>query len=167
MKLRSTPAAAAEPKFDSPEQEVFLQLWRTYDCLKAFEDDLLGRHELSAQQYNALRLLQASLPEGLQTMELGRRLISRSPDITRMLDRLETRGLIARERLSGNRRVVEVVITEAGRELLKALAREVLQMHRRQVGHLGVAQQRQLIKLLKAARAPHEAATRAAADADT
>src|SRR5262245_7407468 len=91
-------------RFDSPEQEAFLSLWRTYDRLRALEDELFGRHDLTAQQYNALRLLQARHPEALPTLALATRLVSRAPDITRLLDRLEARGLVARERPPDNRR---------------------------------------------------------------
>ena len=146
-------------RFDSPEQEVFLNLWRTYDCLKALEESLFGRYQLSAQQYNALRLLAAADPQPLQTLSLGRRLISRAPDVTRMLDRLEKRSLVTRHRRAENRRVVEVALTEAGRALLSEMADQVRQMHRQQLGHLGSAQQRQLIELLQRARQPHEDAS--------
>ncbi|MCA9134766.1 MAG: MarR family transcriptional regulator [Planctomycetales bacterium] len=143
-------------RFDSPEQEVFLQLWRTYDCLKAVEEQLFARYELSAQQYNALRLLQGAAPGGMQTMELGRRLISRGPDTTRMLDRMQQRGLVERRRLPANRRVVEVLLTAQGQALLNEMAAGVLSMHRRQLGHLTAAQRRQFIELLRYARRPHE-----------
>ncbi len=143
-------------RFDSPEQEVFLQLWRSYDCLKAIEEKLFSRYELSAQQYNVLRLLRSVSPQGLQTMELGRRLISRGPDMTRMLDRLEKAGLICRERLPENRRVVEVLLTEQGAGLLDAMAADVLQMHQQQLGHLTAAERERLIDLLKRARGPHQ-----------
>ncbi len=144
------------PHFDSSVQEVFLQLWRTYDRLKSLEDELFGQHQLSAQQYNALRLLRSAHPETLPTLALGRRLISRSPDMTRMLDRLEKRGLIRRERRTENRRVVEISITAAGRLLLDELSDAVSDMHERQLGHLSKARQRQLIELLKEARQPLE-----------
>src|SRR5689334_7876876 len=97
-----------ETRFDSPEQEAFLNLWRTYDRLRALEDELFGRFDLTPQQYNALRLLKAVYPETLPTLALAQRLVSRAPDITRMMDRLERRGLIRRERPADNRRVVRV-----------------------------------------------------------
>jgi DNA-binding MarR family transcriptional regulator len=136
-----------------------LNLWRTYDCLKAIESDVFGQVELSAQQYNSLRLLRSVHPEPMQTLELGRRLISRGPDTTRMLDRLERRTLIERRRPQDNRRVVEVVITLAGLRLLDDMKSAVRQMHRRQLGHLTTDQQRQLLELLKLARQPHEDAS--------
>jgi len=148
-----------QSRFDSPEQEVYLHLWRTYDCLKAVEDSLFVQYDLSAQQYNVLRLLQQVSPGSMQTMELGRRLISRAPDTTRMLDRLEKRALIQRSRLPDNRRVVEIAITKQGLTLLKEMSRAVLEMHQRQLGHLSAPQQKQLVKLLKLAREPHEDAT--------
>src|SRR3954471_4257329 len=98
-------------RFDSPQQEVFLSLWRTYDRLRLHEDELFGRHDLTAQQYNALRLLRAVHPGKLPTLSIGARLVSRAPDITRLLDRLAERGLVERERPAGNRRTVHVGIT--------------------------------------------------------
>src|SRR5438270_2206324 len=98
--------------FDSLEQEVFLNLWRTYDRLRALEEELFGRYGLSPQQYNALRLLRGEHPEPLPTLTLAARLVSRAPDITRLLDKLERAGLITRERPPENRRVVRVGITE-------------------------------------------------------
>lgn len=156
------PAARSQttkPHFDSPEQEVFLNLWRTYDCLKLLEEKLFGRHHLSPQQYNALRLLKSVFPGTMRTLDLGRRLISRSPDTTRMLDRLEQRGLITRQRRADNRRVVEVAITLAGLELLEGIAADVVEMHREQLGHLSEEDRRELLRLLKLARRPHEDAT--------
>lgn len=143
-------------RFDSVQQEAYLQLWRTYDRLKALEDELFGRFDLSAQQYNALRLLQAIAPGTLPVNALGERLISRAPDMTRLLDRLETRGLVQRARRTDNRRVVEVGITTAGLELLEQLADPVRTCHERQLGHLAEPQLRDLVKLLESARSPHE-----------
>ena len=99
-------AAPPKSRFDSPEQEAFLNLWRTYDRLRALEDDLFARYDLTPQQYNALRLLRAEHPGTLQTLALADRLVSRAPDITRLLDKLEIRGLVGRDRLADNRRVV-------------------------------------------------------------
>src|SRR5262245_38594053 len=130
----------ARRRFDSPEQEVFLGLWRTYDRLRAFEDELFDGHDLSAQQYNALRLLRSHHPEALPTLAVAARLISRAPDITRLLDKLAERELVSRERPDDNRRVVRVRITPAGLALLKQLDTEVRDCHRRQLGHLKPAE---------------------------
>ncbi|MBI1832309.1 MAG: MarR family transcriptional regulator, partial [Planctomycetes bacterium] len=108
-------------RFDSLEQEVFLNLWRTYDRLRAFEDELFTRHDLTPQQYNALRLLRGAHPGKLPTLDLASRLVSRAPDITRLLDKLADRGLIERDRPADNRRVVLVGITAAGLTLLSEL----------------------------------------------
>src|SRR5215210_1697946 len=105
-------------RFDSPQQEVFLNLWRTYDRLRALEDELFSRHGLTAQQYNALRLLRAAHPEKVPTLSLATRLVSRAPDITRLVDKLHERGLVDRERPATNRRVVMIGITEVGTALL-------------------------------------------------
>src|SRR5262245_1815729 len=94
QKGMSTPPARRPAKgrhFDSLEQEVFLNLWRTYDRLRALEDELFGRYDLTPQQYNALRLLRGVYPEPLPTLALAARLISRAPDITRLLDKLDER----------------------------------------------------------------------------
>jgi DNA-binding MarR family transcriptional regulator len=143
-------------RFDSPEQEVFLNLWRTYDRLRALEDDLFSQFDLTPQQYNVLRLLRANQPEGLPTLTLASRLVSRAPDITRMVDKLEQRGFIERDRLSDNRRVVRVRLVPKGMELLGAIESPLRECHERQLGHLSAKDLRQLRDLLQAARLPHE-----------
>lgn len=150
------PETVAARRFDSPQQEVYLHLWRTYDRLRAFEDALFGQYQLTAQQYNALRVLRSEHPDGLPTLTLASRLVTRAPDITRLLDKLVERGLVARERLARNRRVVRVVITDAGLELLDQLDGPVKQCHDAQLGHLSPDELRSLVELLKRARAPHE-----------
>src|SRR5436853_5161547 len=97
LKAAREKRAGGSRRFDSLEQEVYLNLWRTYDRLRALEDELFGRHGLTAQQYNVLRLLRGEHPETLPTLALAARLVSRAPDITRMLDKLEQRGLITRQ----------------------------------------------------------------------
>jgi DNA-binding MarR family transcriptional regulator len=142
-------------RFDSPEQEAYLALWRTYDRLRALEDDCFAAFDLSAQQYNLLRLLRAARTP-TPTQMLGDRLVSRAPDVTRMLDKLEERGLVTRNRSAKDRRAVLVTITGAGRALLDKVAGPLRDCHRRQLGHLAAADLEKLIALLKAARAPHE-----------
>ncbi|HQU42515.1 MAG TPA: MarR family transcriptional regulator [Pirellulales bacterium] len=156
MDQPSKSASSRRPHFDSLEQEAFLNLWRTYDRLKALEEALFGEYGLTAQQYNALRLLRAEHPDSLPTLVIGSRLISRAPDITRLLDKLEERGLVSRRRDATNRRVVNVSITPAGLELLDVIAAPLAECHRRQLGHLSPGDLRSLIDLLAAARRPHE-----------
>ncbi len=151
------PETPARPThFDSPEQEAFLNLWRTYDRLHLLEEALFSRFELTPQQYNALRLLRGQGEGKLATLALAARLVSRAPDITRLLDKLEERGLVERERPPDNRRVVLIGLTPRGRELLAELDEEVRKCHAQQMGHLPPEQLAQLVALLKAARAPHE-----------
>jgi DNA-binding MarR family transcriptional regulator len=152
----SASARKAARRFDSPQQEAFLSLWRTYDRLRMLEDELFVRHELTAQQYNALRLLKAEHPAALPTLVLAGKLVSHAPDITRLVDRLEERGLVARQRVPDNRRVVQVGITEAGLALLKELEQPVRECHLRQLGHVSAAQLQSLVELLRTARQPHE-----------
>lgn len=147
---------SSKSRFDSLQQEVFLNLWRTYDRLKLIEDDVFAEEGISAQQYNTLRVLRSVYPDSMQTLELGRRLISRAPDITRLIDRLEQRGLLERERKSENRRVVEVRIVSAGLKLLERIHDSVQTCHHRQLGHMSPASLNQLARLLKQARQPHE-----------
>lgn len=151
--MATTPPLA---RFDSLPQEVYLSLWRTYDRLRALEDELFAWYDLTAQQYNVLRLLKAARPEALPTLSLADRLVSRAPDITRMIDRLEKRGLVTRERPPGDRRVVHVRITSAGLKLVTEIAGPLADCHARQLGHLSEADLKRLAALLREARAPHE-----------
>lgn len=148
--------SARSRRFDSPQQEAYLSLWRTYDRLRMLEDKLFAQYDLTAQQYNTLRLLKAEHPATLPTLALASRLVSHAPDITRLLDRLDERGLVARERMPDNRRVVQVGITDAGLALLKQLEHPVRQCHENQLGHLPSAQLKSLVELLRASRQPHE-----------
>lgn len=157
----SSPAAAGA-LFDSLEQEAYLQLWRTYDRLRELDERVFAAHGLSAQQYNALRVLRAAAPRPLATSALGARLVSRAPDMTRLLDKLEAQGLVRRRRSLQNRRLVEVSITPAGRAAVDRLADAVIECGRDQLGHLDRSSLRDLIALLKRARDPHD---RDAADA--
>jgi DNA-binding MarR family transcriptional regulator len=147
---------ARSRRFDSLAQEAFLNLWRTYDRLRIFEEQLFGRFELTPQQYNALRLLRREHPGNLPTLVLASRLVSRAPDITRLLDRLVDRGLIERERRPENRRVVRVGLTQAGMDLLASMEGDIKQCHEQQLGHLSQEQLQDLITMLREARRPHE-----------
>jgi DNA-binding MarR family transcriptional regulator len=143
-------------RFDTPLQELYLNLWRTYDRLRELEDQLFSQYELNSQQYNVLRLLKAAQPGALATLAIADRLVSRSPDITRLLDRLVQQGLVERIRSAEDRRQVLARITPAGVKLLHALAGPLARCHERQLGHLSAEEVQSLIGLLQAARRPHE-----------
>ena len=134
-----------------PEEDAFLDLLRTTDLLSRGPAQVLKAEDLSATQYNVLRILRGAT-EGLACGEIGNRMITRDPDITRLLDRLEKRGLIARERDAKDRRVVTARITSAGLKLLAQLDEPVQDTHRRQLGHLGRERLKQLADLLAACR---------------
>lgn len=156
MPVVQSKSRKAAARFDSLEQQAYLTLWRTYDRLRAHEDQLFAGHGLTAQQYNLLRLLRASRPDPAPTLSLVARLVSRAPDVTRMLDGLERLGLISRARSAADRRAVLVGITESGLALLDAIAPSLEECHQRQLGHLSRPQLRAMIELLDAAREPHE-----------
>jgi DNA-binding MarR family transcriptional regulator len=154
--MTTHPRQATALRFDSPEQEAFLALWRTYDRLRALEDELFAGFDLTAQQYIVLRLLCAAHPEPVPTLSLVGRLVSRAPDVTRMIDKLEARGFITRTRTPADRRAVLIGITDPGLALLDEIAEPLRACHRRQLGHLSPVELRTLAALLKQARRPHE-----------
>jgi DNA-binding MarR family transcriptional regulator len=134
-----------------PEEALFLELLRTTDMLSRGPERLLKAHDLSANQYNVLRILRGS-PEGLPCGEIASRMITRDPDITRLLDRLEKRNLISRCRETRDRRMVMARITADGLKLLAGLDGPLVEAHRKQLGHLGKDRLRALTELLQAAR---------------
>jgi len=143
-------------EFDSLEQEVYLNLWRTYDHLRAMEEAVFGPRGITSQQYNVLRLLAANHLAPLPTLTIANRMISKAPDITRMLDKLEAGGWILRTRPVENRRTVLISITSVGIDLLREIAGPLQQCHERQLGHLSNEELTQLAALLRSARKPHE-----------
>ncbi|HKR29543.1 MAG TPA: MarR family transcriptional regulator [Terriglobales bacterium] len=135
------------------EELVFLELLRTTDMLSRGIAQVLKEEELSANQYNVLRILRGA-PDGLACGEIANRMITRDPDVTRLLDRLERRKLIERGRDPQDRRTVMAKITREGLKLLVRLDDPILQMHRMQLGHLGTERLRNLEGLLLNARKP-------------
>jgi DNA-binding MarR family transcriptional regulator len=135
-----------------PEESAFLDLLRTTDILSRGLIQVLKAEEVSSTQYNVLRILRGT-PEGLPCGEIANRMITRDPDVTRLLDRLEKRGLISRSRETKDRRMVMARITPEGLKLLARLDDPVGEMHRKQLRHLGRNRLRALADLLAAARA--------------
>jgi DNA-binding MarR family transcriptional regulator len=140
--------------FSSLEEEALVALQRTADRLQWQLSEMLKPHGISPTQYNALRILRGAKEHGRACSEIAERMINRDPDITRLIDRLERRGLVARSREQKDRRVITTRITPAGLELLKSLDRPVEEFNRKMLGHLGQPRLRSLIGLLSAAREP-------------
>ena len=138
--------------FASLEEEAFLALQRTADQLNWRVAEMLKPYGLSPTQYNALRILRGAGDSGLACSEVGERMINRDPDITRLLDRLEKRSLVRRDRASKDRRVITAHITSIGKELLKRLDRPVEEFQDQLLGRLGSQKLQALIRLLCAAR---------------
>jgi DNA-binding MarR family transcriptional regulator len=138
-------------RLGSPEEAAFLDLLRTTDMLARGLFPVLKSENLSPTQYNVLRILRGSA-EGLPCGEIASRMITRDPDITRLLDRLEKRGLISRCRENRDRRMVMARITPEGLELLARLDEPVQAAHRKQLGHLGRQRLRALTELLRVSR---------------
>jgi DNA-binding MarR family transcriptional regulator len=138
--------------FASLQAEVFLNLMRTADVLSRGQEALLKLAGLSPPQYNVLRILRGAGEQGLCCREVGERMITRDPDITRLLDRLERRGFLARNRDSKDRRVITVRITPAGQKVLKDLDGPMTEYNRKLLSHMDKGDLRKLSELLEAAR---------------
>src|SRR3984957_19156303 len=149
---RTAEAGKNSPRIGCPEETAFLDLMRTTDILSRGLVKVLKSEGLSPTQYNVLRILRGA-PEGLPCGEIADRMITRDPDITRLLDRLEKRSLISRCRETEDRRMVMARITPDGLAILSRLDLPIVEAHRRQMGHLGKNRLRTLKELLAGARA--------------
>jgi DNA-binding MarR family transcriptional regulator len=136
----------------SAEEEAFLNLLRTADALMQREAAFFGPYEVSHAQYNVLRILRGAGQSGLPCGEIANRMITRDPDITRLLDRLEKRGLAGRSRESADRRVVTARITQSGLDLLTSMDEPLQKMLQGLLGHVGSKDLKLLIELLERAR---------------
>lgn len=138
--------------FASLEEEALLNLWRTYEVLARAGEELFKTHGITGTQYNVLRILRGAGEQGLCRNEVRDRLVAQVPDVTRLLDRMEEMGLVDRERASDDRRMVFTRVTRKGLQLLARIDDPVTRLHERQLGHLGAAKLRALIRLLAEAR---------------
>ncbi len=143
-------------KFSSPavslESRIFVGLLQAADTLGQQAEQLLKAAGLTGAQYNVLRILRGAEPAGLACRAIGDRMISHDPDMTRLLDRMEKRGLITRERQTDDRRVVKTRITPQALSLLKTLDRPVYELHKRQFRHISAARLKILSDLLEEVR---------------
>ena len=135
------------------QDRIFVALLRTADALSQEAEQLLKAAGLTGTQYNVLRILRGAEPEGLPCRGIGDRMISHDPDMTRLLDRMEKRGLITRERQIDDRRVVKTRITPQALSLLKTLDQPVHELHKRQFRHMPAARLKILNRLLEEVRA--------------
>lgn len=137
-------------RFSSHEQEIFLGLLvAAARILEPWAQFLKTTSDLTNNQYNVLRILRGSHPHKLTCSDIAERMISRDPDVTRLVDRLEKRGIVERTRSSEDRRVVEVGITDKGLELVRELDPHVQRMPKALLGHLGGKKSKQLRDLLE------------------
>src|SRR5690606_2208029 len=113
-----------------------------------------GAPDLSCAQCNVPRVVRGAGSQGASCGDIAGRMVKRDPDITRLLDRMEERGLVRRFRDADDRRVVMAAITEAGRALIAPLDDAVPAVHRRQLGHMSRKQLETLAELLALARTP-------------
>jgi DNA-binding MarR family transcriptional regulator len=138
---------------DSLEEEIFLNLARTHEALSSEIAELLRQHDLRPTQYNVLRILRGAGESGLTAGDIAERMITRDPDVTRLIDRMEKRGLVERWRCTHDRRVVWTRISADGLAAIAPLDDSMRELHVRQLAHLGPERLATLRDLLEEARA--------------
>lgn len=149
-----TASAPVRSKRSRTQAAVFLEVTRLSEELQRHFAELFRAYDLSPALYNVLRVLRGAGDEGLMCSEVGDRLVQHDPDVTRLLDRLEKRGLIERRRSTTDRRVVRTSITPAGLEMLAELDAPVDAVHEEQLGHVSETGLTQLLGLIEDIRAP-------------
>ncbi len=132
-------------------QQSVVGILQTADELSRRFAAVIEPHGITLQQFNVLRILRGA-GEPLPTMEIGARMIQKAPGITRLLDRLEKKGLIERVRGTDDRRQVFCAIRSAGLALLRQLDAPVAALDERCVAPLGMGQRERLIQLLASVR---------------
>jgi DNA-binding MarR family transcriptional regulator len=138
--------------FESLGEEVFLSLQRTAALLLRRVGKEMEAQDITPAQHNVLRILRGAEPDALTCGEIGDRLVSPGPDVTRLLDRLEKQGLLRRLRDEQDRRVVRARITEKGLAVLEEIDKPVERVLRELLGHLGEKDLQRLVELLERAR---------------
>ena len=141
--------------FPSVAQEGVVSVMRTADLLRRQMAALVGASGITVQQFNVLRILRGGGPDGLPTLEVGARMIEETPGITRLLDRLESKGFVRRQRCPKDRRQHLCWITQQGLDLLASLDEPVLRMSSDSLRGLSREEQSALVHLLDRVRAAH------------
>jgi DNA-binding MarR family transcriptional regulator len=139
--------------FRSRGQEVVVALLRTADLVRRAVSQAVETHDITLQQYNVLRILRGAGQQGLPTLEIADRMIEHAPGVTRLLDRLEAKGLVRRERCREDRRQVLCWLTPPGLELVERLDEPVDKADVEAVAQLTPEDQEKLLRLLDAVRA--------------
>lgn len=143
--------------FDSPAEEAFLQIQRTSDVTLHWVSEVLARVGVSPAQYNVLRILRGAGALGLPTLEVGKRMITRMPDSTRLLQRLEHRGFVIREQDAVNQRIMRARITPLGLQIIEAVTPAVLAQIVHGMNGLEATELDQLCRLLEKVRHGNQA----------
>jgi DNA-binding MarR family transcriptional regulator len=153
--------------FDLLEEEALLNIVRTSAALSiAFEREF-RQYDLTDASYNVLRILRGSGPAGKLCSQVGRELVAQGPDVTRLIDRLERKGLCERRRSTTDRRAIWVVITQAGLELVNQLDAPVRTLLKKTLGHMSTQELELVSQLLVKARSPVCRQAEAQADAES
>ena len=145
--------------FASKAAEGVVALLRTTDLVRRVLSDAVESRGITLQQYNVLRILRGAGPSGLPTLEIGQRMIEKSPGVTRLLDRLEAKRVVRRKRCQEDRRQVLCWITPAGLAALDDLEAPLARASGAVLGRLGDTRATQLIHLLDEVRAAARTAT--------
>lgn len=138
--------------FDSPAQEAILALYRTSDMLRRRFTQIVEPHGISLQQYNVLRILRGAGKTGTPTLDIADRMIEMTPGVTRLLDKLEAKRLVRRERCPEDRRQVLCWITDSGLRLLAELDKPLAAAGVKSMEPLPAAEQQALIRTLEKIR---------------
>lgn len=145
-------ALIKQERFRSLSQETMLNIIVTSSWIMHELGATMAPYGVTPAQYNVLRILRGSAPQTLSCSELGERLLDRTPDVTRLLNRLQRGGLIRRERAEHDRRIVEVGITEEGQALVEQMEEEMEAAEGRLMSHLSPEEKSQLTQLLERLR---------------
>jgi DNA-binding MarR family transcriptional regulator len=140
--------------FEDLREEVMLSLVRTADQINSHFKQLFGQYGLSDSSYNVLRIVAARGKDGIPSQSISKDMVQRDPDVTRLIDRLIKLELVERHRCQEDRRVVHVIITDKGLQMLKTLKKPVKELLQQQLGHMDDPKLKKLAKLLFETRHP-------------